>query len=963
MHKNLSAPLLARRRHVRRSAHTGWRRLSVTIALLISLSLVCSGLLLSAAFASLSYDLPPLQALPALLSPPAGLLLQPSQFFDRSGEHLLLTLENPAAAGKQYLPVSQENQPHIDPDLINAVIAFSDPDFWQHPGFNLRSLAGEQPLSIAERLVDVHLLNSEPDGARKTWRRRLLAAQITAHYGREQVLEWYLNSASFGRLTFGVDAAARVYFGAAGSSLSLAQAAMLAGVLESPAFNPFDAPQAAKEKQLAVLESMQSAGFVSAEESHRATGAILSLQAPAAYAQTSASTFVELALEQAYAELGRERIERGGLRIYTSLDYDLQTQVTCAAQVQAQRLVSGESLFSADSDEPCPAAQLLPTLPAGETYASSSLGLNALLLDPSRGEILALAAHQPFGLDSALNPGRPAGTLLTPFIYLTGFTRGFSPSSLVWDIPEAPGGSAEETPNLDGEYNGPMRLRTALANDELPPAVRLLSQVGSENVFRIMRQIGLSSLDVGDRADPTGVFWQEGQISLLEITQAYATLANEGIQAGQNTADGEVGSPQASLHAAALRYIEDLAGKVWLDWRTPQLRPVISPQLAYLINHTLSDETARWRSLGHPNPLEIGRPSSAKLGQTRNGQDAWAVGYTPKILAGVWVGVKEGQHSRLSSSAASALWHALMQYASREQPAVGWQAPAGITTLEVCDPSGMLPTPYCPFVTSEIFASGTEPTQLDNLYRPISINRQSGRLATVATPPELIEDRVYLIVPAEAQTWAETAGIDQPPEDYDIFGTVANLNENVQISTPAQFAYLQGKVSVRGTAAGEQFDFYRLQFGQGLNPTGWIQIGSDQSRAVRSGILGEWDSTGLSGLYALQLIVVRSDQRLETHTIQVTVDNQPPSLSLLFPAEDQPVTAASGELVSFQALASDNLQVQEVSFSLDGRLLARLSQAPYIYPWRASRGAHTLEVRAVDLAGNSQSLKLSFEIE
>ena len=963
MHKNAAAPLLARRRHNQRTSRPGWRRIPLAAALLASLSLVCGGLFLAAGFTSLSHDLPSLEALPALLSPPAGLLLQPSQVFDRSGEHLLLTLENPAAAGNEYLAVNQESETRIDSDLVSAVVAFIDPAFWSHPGFNMRSLLQEQPLSIAERLVDVYLLSSEPDSARKTWRRRLLAAQITAQYGRKQLLEWYLNSASFGRLTFGVDAAARVYFGKTGSDLSLGEAAMLAGVLESPAFNPFDALQAAKEKQLVVLDSMVLGEFVTEADANRAAKTSLTIQSPAAWARTASSGFVDLALEQAAAELGRDRIERGGLRIYTSLDYALQNQVTCAAQVHSQRLLSGESSISANLDEPCPAAQLLPTFPAGEGYPSGSLGINALLLEPASGEILALAAEQPFGFDSAINPGRPAGTLLTPFIYLTGYTRGFNPSSLVWDIPEAASSSLSAAPNLDGEYNGPMRLRTALANDELAPAVRLLFQVGSENIFRIMRQIGLGSLDTGEQADPTSLFWQGGQISLLEIAQAYATLANEGIQAGQAAPDQAVDSAQSPLQATTLRYIDDLSGKIWLDWRTPQLRPVISAQLAYLMNHTLSDETARWRSLGHPNPLEIGRPSSAKLGQTASGQDAWAVGYTPQILAGVWVGLGEDQTSSLPNSAASALWHALMQYASREQPALGWQAPAGISTVEVCDPSGMLPTPYCPIVTSEVFASGGEPTQFDNLYRPVSINRQTGRLATVATPPELVEERIYLIVPADAQVWAQAAGIAQPPEDYDIFGAAETLNENVQISSPAQFAYLTGKVLVGGTAAGEQFDYYRLQYGQGLNPTGWIQIGSDQSRAVRSGALGEWDITGLSGLYALQLIVVRSDQRIETHTIQVTVDNQPPIVSLLYPAADQPLTARSGELVSFQALASDNLQVQEVSFTLDGRLLTRITQAPYLYPWRASSGNHTLEVNAIDLAGNSQSLELSFEIE
>lgn len=212
-----------------------------------------------------------------------------------------------------------------------------------------------------------------------------------------------------------------------------------------------------------------------------------------------------------------------------------------------------------------------------------------------------------------------------------------------------------------------------------------------------------------------------------------------------------------------------------------------------------------------------------------------------------------------------------MQNASRSLPADSWTAPQGVTTMTVCDPSGMLPTKECPNLVSEVFLTGNEPIQEDNLFREFSVNRETGFLATVFTPPQLIDTRVYMDIPDAARTWAESAGLDIPPSSYDAI-QAPPVNPNVNITLPALFAEVNGLVQIVGTAAGDDFAYYRVQVGKGLNPQEWIQVGGDVSTPVVDGLLAEWDTSELRGLYAIQLSVVHADQRVETAIIQVTVD-------------------------------------------------------------------------------------------
>ncbi|MDP2776800.1 MAG: hypothetical protein Q8O48_04105, partial [Anaerolineales bacterium] len=200
----------------------------------------------------------------------------------------------------------------------------------------------------------------------------------------------------------------------------------------------------------------------------------------------------------------------------------------------------------------------------------------------------------------------------------------------------------------------------------------------------------------------------------------------------------------------------------------------------------------------------------------------------------------------------------------------GWTAPPGVTAMTVCDPSGMLPTRECPNLVTEVYLNGSEPIQADNMYRKFSVNRETGLLATVFTPPELIDTRVYMLVPESARDWALNAGLDVPPTSYDAIQSPP-VNAVANITSPQLFADVNGMVQIIGTASGDEFSYYRVQVGKGLNPQEWIQLGGDVTTPVERGVLVEWDTKGLSGLYAVQLVVVREDQVVDTAVIQVTI--------------------------------------------------------------------------------------------
>jgi len=944
---------------------------STLLSLIIAVLLILSAIF----YSSLITDLPSPDLLISLMDVDAGLLNNPTLLLDRSGEQVIATLRHPAAskATNLYLPedIFGADNPHFansntnsrtffSRELISASIAVNDPSFWEHAGFSFSGMSSNLHPTLAQQIVSDLLLWEEPTGLRRALRERLLAAQITNRYGRAQILEWYLNAAQYGTMVYGADAAAWVYFGKSASVINLAEAVWLALLAQNPNLPP------APEQYRAEVGRLLLSGAISQTDADYALAHIPSPKVTGSTYASIAPGFSDYVLERLSQINHLQRIQRGGLRITTSLNYTLQLQAACAAYAQLER--SGtpveDSLIPEELD--CQAERLLPTLSGPAGSPEGQLAANVVILDPGTGQILAYVDDPNSNLDPSSLPGHPPASLLTPFIYLTSFTRGFTPASLVWDI------STEdvlpEIDTLDEQKHGPMRLRIALANDILIPAAQVMDRVGPENIYRTIRQFGLlTSSDEQDSLPENldqSILLDGGDVTLLSFVQAMGVFANQGVLAGiptQTPGDTQEGS-QSIIEPIVILAIQATNQHRWIQPAAGRNQPILSTQLAYLITNILSDEAARWLTLGHPNALEIGRPAAAKLGSSAAGQDVWTVGYTPQLVIGVWMGRVSAPENALplSPQLPAALWHALMQNAHQELPTESWIIPNGITTLEVCDPSGMLPSPYCATVVSEIFLSGTEPMQVDNLYQVVKVNRETGLLATIYTPSELVEEKVFLQVPQEATTWAHQAGMPIPPDSYDVYTSNLQNDQNAVIQSPGMFSVVGGDVSISGTAAGGDFSYYRIQLGQGLNPAAWTQIGLDVTKPARNTELALWDTNGLSGLYTLQLLVVREDQQVDTSTIQVTVDNQAPEVTIVYPQAGQTLDLPS---ITIQVAAEDDLQLKEVRILIDNRLIARLDQPPFAVSWQTQPGEHSLLVEAEDQAGNKTNHQVIFTIK
>ncbi|MCK6538671.1 MAG: penicillin-binding protein [Anaerolineales bacterium] len=823
-----------RERRIEKRRKNEARTRNVLLSAGMILSLFVAALIIATAFAyvNLTRDLPSIQILPVLLNPADGLLLQPTRIYDRTGERVLFTFA-PTDSPRRYIPLSETNPQHLPKSLADAVIAISDPNFYDHAGFTFSGVTSyESHPTLAQRLVSDLLLFDEPPSLRRALRERILAAQITAEFGRTQILEWHLNSANFGRHAFGVESAAQLYFGKSAAQLTDAESAILAAVSDSPSLNPHDAPQIALERGRETIQRMSALGLLSDQATNNALGESPLFQTPPPAQPQPAPAFVNLLLAQLDSQFPRARIERGGLNVVSTLDYDLQRQSSCVAAFYAARLAGlPDPLIECDS------LRFLPALPPSVTIPDSSA--SAIVTNPKNGQVLAVVGETFQAQETPLVGAHRPGSALDAFIHLTGFTRGLSPASLIWDIP-----GRTSIPNFDGEYHGPMRLRVALANDYPAPAAQVLSQMGPENVEKITSSFGIA---------------RDEDLSLMGAAGAFGVFAREGVYFGREADD--------AFTPVTILKVEGSDGSIWLDWTTPQAKPVVTPALAYLMNRALSDESAREGALRDSNVLNVNRPAAVKLGQTADTLDAWTIGYTPSRVVVVWAGSRAP--GDLSPRVTAVLWNALMQIASQNLPVEDWSLPPGVSVVNVCDPSGMLPTPDCPNVVNEVFLNGNEPLHPDTMYRRVAVNRETGLLATVFTLPQLIEERVYFVVPAEARAWAESAGLAIPPTSYDVI-QAPPINPDVNIASPELFSEVSGIVRITGAAAGGDFLSYRVLVGRGLNPREWVQV-AEGSEPVTDGLLAEWNAEGLSGLYAVQLQVIRSDQRVDTAIIQVTV--------------------------------------------------------------------------------------------
>ncbi len=270
MQKYLPILRARRERRLEKQRKSSGRRRGILLGLGMILSPVLAVVIILGAFAyaDVTRDLPSVEILPRLLNPPNGLLLQPTRVYDRTGSQVLFTFapSDDAKVSRRYFPINEQNPQHIPASLVNAIVAVQDPGFWSHSGYSLQDYDDpESHPTIAQQLVSKLILYNEPPSFRRAIRERILAAQITAQFGREQVMEWYLNSVHFGNYAFGAEAAAQLYFGKSADKLTVGESAILASVSETPALNPLDAPNVALQHGRDVIEKMNQLRLLSNE--------------------------------------------------------------------------------------------------------------------------------------------------------------------------------------------------------------------------------------------------------------------------------------------------------------------------------------------------------------------------------------------------------------------------------------------------------------------------------------------------------------------------------------------------------------------------------------------------------------------------------------------------------------------------------------------------------------------------
>ncbi len=918
------------------------------------------------------------QAVQNLPTPGEASSTAPTEFYDSSAATTVYTLQNPL--GEQGSWISLDTMPS---DLITATLAAEDPTFLSRgASFNplqtlvdlwRNALVGTLPPdpSITGRLVRSAIapladLRGGENDARS--HEIALIAEINRLYTPRQILEWHLNTNYYGNEAYGIEAAAEIYFDKHAVDLTLDEAAMLAAIPTAPQYNPFSDETAARGRQADLLQTMLSLGMITQDDydTASATGTPLSR---GNYLPPTAPEFMVYARQQAENILdslgydGTHLLARGSLKITTTLDLDLYNQSVCVMQAQLAHLGSGAAPAN------CPAAGYLPPLSASPGDAPPDTG-SLLILDAATGAIKSMVGP---AADEVYQPG----PTLQPYVYLTAFvdpSANYTPATMVFDIPNQFPGSEEgliyTIGNPDGKFRGPMNLREAMGAGLLPPAAAIANQEGMNNILETAHQLGLNSLD--ENSYDLLLLERGGQVSLMDVAYSYSVFATLGNMRGvpaQPVARG-----YRARDPVAVLEIQDADGSILWQYDQQQAArcgtldvctPLLENKLAYVVNDILSDQQTRWSTLGQGSPLDLSRPGAVVNGVTGDHTDDWTVGYTPQYVVGVALNRKDGEPMSLDPfgmDGAAPVWRALTEYVHAGTPATSWDRPDLVVDALVCDVSGLLPNNICPAHT-EIFLDGTQPRSTDSYWKLVEINSQSGQLANVNTPAELrTEVRFFVPPPGDVTDWWVANHQPLPPTEYDNVSS-PQVFQAVQITRPARFDYVGGKVDIYADINTSQMQFFQLEYGQGLNPTQWFTLGGQQTSYSPDQPIANWDTTGLDGLYSLRVALVLKNNTRQSDAVQVTVDNVPPTVTLNSMEAGKIYRWPGDQTVSLQADAQDNLTVSRVEFYHDNDLLGSDVSWPFTLDWRITGlGDQTFTAIAFDGVGNQASSQLTVQV-
>jgi penicillin-binding protein 1C len=658
--------------------------------------------------------------LPAELAAPApvpGLAIQ-----DRGGMLLRATRSPDGSRG------GWTGMGEMDPRLVQAFLAAEDHRFFVHPGVDARAagralrdnLRGRRRAGASTLTMQTaRLLRPLPRSWTGKARQALWALRLEAHLAKRPILEQYLNRVPLGQAAVGVSPAASLYFGASARELSLGQAALLAGIARAPSRdNPLVSPERARARRDVVLRRMHALGYATADEVARAREE--PVLPPDRRAPFLAPHFTTRILQLAEAE--GEALD-GTLR--TSLDLELQTLLE--AEVRHTVRVLAE---------------------VGARQAA------AVVLDNATGEVLAWVGSPDFGapaagqVDMVVSPRQP-GSALKPFLYALAFDRGHTAATVLPDVPRsfATNLGPYRPQNYDRRFRGPVRMREALASSYNVPAVELADRLGVQPVLQTLHRAGFASLSRGASHYGLGLALGNGDVTLLELANAYRALARGGEWTPWRWRPADSGQP------AAVR------------------ERVVSPRAAALVLDVLADADARTPGFGVETPFDFPFPAAAKTGTSRHFTDNWAVGVTQNFTVAVWVGDFSGRPMEGVSGITGAgplLYRAMLATAGRYPPGtLSTPQEAGLVPVRVCRLSGLRATPGCASLV-EWFIPGTEPSRFDDWERDGRVALpdeyaewaagERGRMGMMASMDG--EERFRILAPRDGDRYQVPVGVD-----------------------------------------------------------------------------------------------------------------------------------------------------------------------------------------------------------
>src|SRR5438477_1290603 len=646
-------------------------------------------------YAMLTRDLPSLSSISNHAS------FKTAQIFDRKGT-LLWEFYDPDGGKRTVVPLSEISQ-----NLIDATLAAEDAFFYQHRGVDLRATVRSALLTgsgtsqtgastITQQLVRNVILSPEERRqitlTRKA-REIILAYQLDEKLSKDEILEMYLNEVYYGNQSYGVEAAAQSYFDKHARDLDVAEAALIAGLVQSPSeYDPTrhdvartadGIPLVTKERQAYVLEQMTRHGFITEQQARDSYSE--PLQIKTRQVELKAPHWVMYIRDLVEQKYGAQTLYQGGLKIYTTLDNDYNDKMQQVLQ----------------DSKPTIATQ-------GATNAAQ------IAVNPKTGEILAFNGSLDYNDESIdgqvdmLTSERQPGSSIKPLVYAQSFVKGWTPATVIDDAPTC----WQDTPvhkwcpvNFDNIFHGQTTIRSALGNSLNIPAVKTLDFVGVDNAISMGTKMGITSW--GADAEKTfGLSLTLGgaEVKPIDMAQVYATFANNGLK----------------IPLVSITRIVDAEGNVLEDYKVPQGEQVIDPRAAYMITNILSDPAAKLFTYGPNTPLMLHQnddpkaplwPAASKTGTTDNYRDTWTDGYTPNLAIVVWVGNADGHpmHQTLSTLTAAKVWPASMRLSFDYfgmQPE-DFPRPDGLVERQVCGDTRL--RPGAPLCWNDIFFAESAP--------------------------------------------------------------------------------------------------------------------------------------------------------------------------------------------------------------------------------------------------------------